>query len=127
MKRFRAPAPRPQEVIQVDPKIPLVAAGRHAPEIIKWLEKPQKLVTRGELWEMLGRYEAGRRRLEAYNLGQARWYNRLWRATRFLARRLFKRFRDFLASFFGAVRGDTPVASELPDASLHPPEATPPT
>ena len=43
--------------------LPVVEVGKHAPEVRAWLEKPDKLVTRAELWEMLGRYENGRRRL----------------------------------------------------------------
>lgn len=122
-QKFRPPPPQPQQVYQVDPAIPLVAAGRHAPEIAKWLEKPQKLVTRGELWEMLGRYEAGRRRFEAYNRRSRRWWYRLARASWFLWRRLQARFVGMLVQLFRAARGAQPAASDLPDAHLHPPEA----
>lgn len=55
-----------------------------------WLSKPDKSVTRAELWELLNRYEAGRVALEQHNferyceatlkyLRAQAWYRRLWR------------------------------------------------
>ena len=55
-----------------------------------WLSKPDKSVTRAEVWELLNRYEAGRAAIEAHNFqkhcahvlahwrAQA-WYRRFWR------------------------------------------------
>lgn len=48
---------------------------RRFPGIEEWLAKPDKLVTRAELWEVLARYNEGRRRIEKGN----RWYRRFWR------------------------------------------------
>ena len=55
---------RPIILLTGDDDLPIVQVGAHTNASIReWLQKPDKLVTRGEFWEILTRYENGRRRL----------------------------------------------------------------
>lgn len=64
-----------REVLASGDGLPPVETGKHMPGIVDWLRKPDKQVTRAELWEFLHRYEAGRQRLARHNT----WWRRLWR------------------------------------------------
>lgn len=66
---------------------------RRFSNLANWLSKPDKAVTRAEVWELLNRYEAGRAALTAQHFQRyadavlthwrARaWYRRLWRWAR---------------------------------------------
>lgn len=64
MTKTTAPA-RPIILLTGDDDLPIVQVGAHTNSSIReWLKKPDKLVTRGEFWEILTRYENGRRRLQ---------------------------------------------------------------
>lgn len=56
-----------------------IGSVRRFPDLQKWLAKPDKNVTRAELWEFMNRYEAGRQQLHEHRRKWNRWYRRLWR------------------------------------------------
>lgn len=64
MTKHASPA-RPIILLTGDDDLPIVQVGAHTNSSIReWLQKPDKLVTRAEFWEILTRYENGRRRLQ---------------------------------------------------------------
>lgn len=60
-----------------DDKTP--GAERRVSSLGDYLAKPDKQVTRAELWEFLCRYEAGRRQFDDQQRRYHVWYRRLWR------------------------------------------------